>query len=69
VQADGLGVPIGGVLREQAAEMRLKRSQRAEEKAHKVPVKILFPMVAFLLPAIFVIIIGPGALTILDTIG
>ena len=69
VQADGLGVPIGGVLREQAAEMRLKRSQRAEEKAHKVPVKILFPMVAFLLPAIFVIIIGPGALTILDTLG
>jgi len=69
VQADGLGVPLGGVLREQAAEMRLKRSQRAEEQAHKVPVKILFPMVAFLLPAIFVIIIGPGAITILKTIG
>lgn len=69
VQADGLGIPLGGVLREQAAEMRLKRSQRAEEQAHKVPVKILFPMVVFLLPAIFVIIIGPGALTIMKTIG
>ena len=68
VQADGLGIPIGHVLREQAAEMRLKRSQRAEEKAHKVPVKILFPMVIFLLPAIFVIIMGPGAITIMQTI-
>jgi len=67
VQADTLGIPIANVLREQAAEMRLKRSQRAEEQAHKVPVKILFPMVLFLLPAIFVIIIGPGALTIAET--
>ncbi|MEP7370067.1 MAG: type II secretion system F family protein, partial [Dermatophilaceae bacterium] len=44
VQADRLGLPIGGVLREQANQMRLIRRQRAEEKAMKVPVKILFPM-------------------------
>ena len=67
VQADRLGVPIGRVLHEQAAEMRLKRSQRAEEQAHKVPVKILFPMVVFLLPCIFIIIIGPGVITLINT--
>lgn len=68
VQADKLGIPIANVLREQAKEMRLKRRQRAEEKAMKVPVKILFPMVAFILPAMFIIILGPGAISIADTL-
>lgn len=64
VQAGELGISIAGVLREQAKEMRLKRRQRAEEAAQKVPIKILFPLVFFLFPALFVIILGPGAIMI-----
>jgi tight adherence protein C len=64
VQADRLGVPIGGVLREQAAELRVRRRQRAEEKAQKVPVKIIFPVLLCIFPVFFIIIIGPGAIRI-----
>ena len=64
VQADTLGIPVANVLRQQAAEMRVKRMQRAEEKAMKVPVKILFPTVLFILPALFVVVLGPAALSI-----
>ncbi len=64
VQADTLGIPIAGVLKEQSREMRLKRRQRAEEKAHQIPIKILFPMIFFIFPALFVVIIGPGAITV-----
>jgi tight adherence protein C len=65
VQADTLGIPIAGVLREQAKEMRLKRRARAEEKAQKIPIKILFPMIFFIFPALFVVIIGPGVISII----
>jgi tight adherence protein C len=64
VQAGELGISIAAVLREQAKEMRLKRRQRAEEAAQKVPIKILFPLIFFLFPALFVIILGPGAIMI-----
>lgn len=64
VQADKLGIPIANVLREQAREMRLKRRQRAEEQAMKVPVKVLFPTVLFILPAMFIVILGPAAIAI-----
>jgi tight adherence protein C len=67
VQADRLGLPIGNVLREQSTQMRLVRRQRAEEKAQKVPVKILFPMLLFIFPALFIVIIGPGAIRMIDT--
>jgi tight adherence protein C len=67
VQADRLGLPIGNVLREQSKQMRLIRRQRAEEKAQKVPIKILFPMLLCIFPALFIVIIGPGAIRMIDT--
>ena len=66
VQADRLGLPIGSVLREQSVQMRLIRRQRAEEQAQKVPVKILFPMLLFIFPALFIVVIGPGAIRMID---
>ena len=65
VQADRLGLPIANVLREQAKEMRLVRRQRAEEKAQKIPVKILFPMLFCVFPALLVVVIGPGVIRIM----
>lgn len=66
VQATELGVPIANVLREQAKEMRIRRRQRAEELAQKVPVKILFPLIFCLFPAVFIVVLGPGMINILD---
>ena len=68
VQADRLGLPIAGVLREQTAAMRLARRQKAEEKAQKVTVKILFPLMLCILPALFVVVIGPGALRLMRSL-
>jgi tight adherence protein C len=68
VQADAFGIPIANVLRVQAREMRIKRSQRAEEMAMKVPVKILFPLIFCILPALFVVVIGPGAVNIFHSL-
>lgn len=65
VQAGELGVPIAGVLREHSREMRIRRRQRAEELAQKVPIKILFPVLFCLFPALFVVILGPGVLQIM----
>ena len=61
LQADALGMSVSRVLRVQAEEMRAKRRQWAREKAGKLPVKILFPLIAFIFPPVFVIIIGPVA--------
>ena len=66
VQADAFGIPIANVLRIQAREMRLKRSQRAEEQAQKVPVKILFPLIFCILPTLFIVVLGPIVINAFD---
>lgn len=69
IQADQYGVAIGDVLRVQAGEMRLKRRQRAEEQAMKVSVKIIFPLVFCLLPVLFIVLLTPAALNMVDSLG
>jgi tight adherence protein C len=63
-QADEYGLPVAQVLRIQAGEMRLRRSQRAEEQAMKLPVKLLFPTIFFIFPVMFIVLLGPAALQI-----
>ncbi len=66
VQADTYGIAIANVLKSQAQVMRVKRRQRAEEHAMKMPVKILFPLIFSILPAMFIIVLGPTVLSIMD---
>ena len=66
-QAEKLGVPVAQTLQLQSAELRIKRGQLAEEQAMKLPVKILFPMVVFILPVIFIVLLGPAAIRIMET--
>jgi tight adherence protein C len=65
VQADTYGIAIVGVLKMQAKDMRIKRRQRAEEHAMKMPVKMLFPLIFFILPTLFIVLLGPAVLQIL----
>lgn len=62
IQADAYGISISDVLRTQAAEMRLKRRQRAEEKAMQIPVKVIFPLMLCILPVLFIVLLGPVAM-------
>ena len=66
VQADSLGIPIARVLRVQSLEMRTKRRQRAEEQAQQVPVRIMIPLVLFILPCLFIVILGPAGIQIVS---
>lgn len=67
VQADTYGIAIAGVLKTQAKDMRIKRRQLAEEHAMKMPVKMLFPLIFFILPTLFIILLGPAVLKIVAT--
>lgn len=66
IQADQLGVSIGNVLRIQSNIMRLKRRQKASELAMKAPIKMLFPMVFFILPTIFIVLLGPVLIKVME---
>jgi len=67
IQADQLGVSIAKVLRIQSEQMRIRRRQRAEEKAHQAPVKMLFPMVFLIFPALLVVLLGPAILVVMGS--
>jgi tight adherence protein C len=62
ISSDQLGSPLAGILRSQAADLRHRRQMHAEERAQKAPVKMLFPMVLFILPVMFVVILAPAFL-------
>ncbi|MDI6869864.1 MAG: type II secretion system F family protein [Bacillota bacterium] len=67
IQADTLGVSISKVLRIQSEQMRNRRKQRAEETAMKAPIKMIFPLLIFIFPTIFIVLLGPAVLQIIDT--
>ena len=67
LQADQLGVSIGKVLRIQSDQMRVRRRQRAEEKAQQAPIKMLFPMVFLIFPSMFIVLLGPAGIRVYKT--
>jgi tight adherence protein C len=66
VQADALGIPVAQVLRVQSREIRTKRRQRAEEQAQKVAIKILIPLIFCILPCLFIAVLGPAGISIMQ---
>lgn len=67
VQADTYGLPISKILRVQSAELRVKRRQRAEEQAQKIPLKVIFPTLTCILPTLLIVVLGPGIIRIVQT--
>jgi tight adherence protein C len=68
IQSDQLGISLGRILRLQARDSRIRRQNTAEEKANKAPIKMLFPTVLFIFPALFFVILGPAFITILKVL-
>jgi tight adherence protein C len=69
LQGETLGVSIGKIMRDLAVEMRKRRRQVAEERVQKAPTKMIFPLVFLIFPGMFIVLLGPAALQILETIG
>ena len=67
IQADQLGVSIGKILRIQSDQMRIKRRQRAQEKAQQAPVKMMIPMTFFIFPSIWIVLLGPSIIVVMNT--
>ena len=68
VQADQLGISLGRILRVQAADSRVRRQTAAEEQAMKAPIKMMFPTVLFIFPAMFIVLLGPAVLNIMKVL-
>lgn len=68
IQAEMMGTSIAAVLRVQADQMRTRRRQRAEAQAYKAPVKMVFPLVLCIFPTLFIVILGPAALTLYESL-
>ena len=62
-----LGIPINNVMRSQSEQLRIERSQQAKEKGNKASIKMLIPMLLFIFPVIFIILMGPSVLQIIHT--
>ena len=69
IQADQLGVSMATILRVQSDQMRVKRRQRAQEKAHQAPVKMMIPMVLLIFPSIWIVLLGPAGIILMSTSG
>jgi tight adherence protein C len=67
IQAEAYGLALSGVLNTQAAEMRMKRRMRAEAKAMQIPVKVIFPLMLCILPVLFMVVMGPGVIGIIQS--
>jgi tight adherence protein C len=67
IQADQLGVSMTKILRVQSDQMRVKRRQRAQEKAHQAPVKMMIPMVLLIFPSLWIVLLGPAIIFMLGS--
>ena len=68
IQAESYGIPLADVLNAQADEMRIARRQRPERKAMEIAVKVVFPLILCILPVIFIVILGPAVISMMENL-